>query len=223
MAFSYQYPRPALSADCVLLTWADQQLKVLLIERRNPPFAGSWALPGGFVDIDESPETAAIRELEEETHLTKIDLHQLGAYGAVDRDPRTRVVTIAFWGLVRPAQMKKATAGDDAAATAWHSLENLPSLAFDHAQIIADTRIRLRQWAQTRPFAMPWLATRFSAAELAAIYQAVWGKLEARSLIRQLLQLNGVAKQEDGQLTFVKSNYRRLAKLGYCLRLGDPA
>ena len=110
--------------------------RVLLIQRLRDPFAGGWALPGGFMEIDETAEQAAIRELAEETSLVIDTVHQIGAYSAVDRDPRTRVITVAFLAIHRPGD--DPVAADDAADTRWFPIDRLPSLAFDHDQIIAD-------------------------------------------------------------------------------------
>jgi 8-oxo-dGTP diphosphatase len=120
---------------------AGRQLYVLLVRRRRPPFEGCWALPGGFVDIDEDLDTAALRELEEETGLTSIALEQLHTFGAVDRDPRERVISVAYFGLV--AGLPALRAGDDAADARWIPLDDLPPVAFDHAAIIERARASL--------------------------------------------------------------------------------
>ena len=136
MPFTYEYPRPAVSADVVVL--AEDSASILLIQRKRDPFAGSWALPGGFMDMDETASDAAIRELEEETGLVVSQVSQIGAYSDVQRDPRGRVVTVAFFASV--AKASKLAASDDAADAQWFSLDQLPELAFDHQQIIADAK-----------------------------------------------------------------------------------
>lgn len=136
MPFTYEYPRPAVSADVVVL--AEDSASILLIQRKRDPFAGSWALPGGFMDMDETASDAAIRELEEETGLVVSQVSQIGAYSDVQRDPRGRVVTVAFFASVATAS--KLAASDDAADAQWFSLDQLPELAFDHQQIIADAK-----------------------------------------------------------------------------------
>ena len=134
MPFTYEYPRPAVSADVVVL---DQQKKqILLIQRLKDPFAGSWALPGGFMEMDESADQCAIRELQEETGLLVDAVKQIGAYSALNRDPRGRVVTVAF--LAFADKTSEVQAADDAADVQWFDLAELPPLAFDHAKIIAD-------------------------------------------------------------------------------------
>ena len=138
MSYIYQHPHPAVTADCIVFS-ADG--KVLLIERGNEPCKGKWAFPGGFMNIDETAEAAAVRELREETgiELDECDIFQVGAYSTVDRDPRERVVTIAFFAEVeRPM---KVTGRDDAAQAKWFKLSELPPLAFDHAEILEDARL----------------------------------------------------------------------------------
>jgi 8-oxo-dGTP diphosphatase len=139
--YTYEYPRPALSVDCVLFARGDQHTDVLLIRRKNEPYAGRWALPGGFVNTDETLEQAARRELEEETGVKLARLTQLGTWDAVERDPRERVITVAFVALVNAGE-HAPEAADDAAEVRWFALDALPALAFDHAEIIAAAQER---------------------------------------------------------------------------------
>lgn len=135
MTYTYKYPRPAVTADCVVIT-KEAEPKVLLVQRGNPPFKGAWAFPGGFMNMDETTEQCAIRELEEETGLQVTDIHQIGAYSKVDRDPRGRTITVAYLAIIdKPAAV---TGQDDAAKAEWFPLSALPALAFDHANIMAD-------------------------------------------------------------------------------------
>ena len=135
MAYTYEYPRPAVTADCIVMT-RDDEPKVLLIERGHEPFKGCWAFPGGFMNMDETTEQCAIRELEEETGLKVNEIKQIGAYSKVDRDPRGRTITVAFLALVdEPLPVKGQ---DDAAKAQWFSIKNLPKLAFDHKEIMKD-------------------------------------------------------------------------------------
>lgn len=135
MAYSYDYPRPAVTADCIVMTREDEP-KVLLIERGHEPFKGCWAFPGGFMNMDETTEQCAIRELEEETGLQITDIQQLGAYSKVDRDPRGRTITVAYLAFVDTPLPVKGQ--DDAAKAQWFSIKNLPKLAFDHEEIMKD-------------------------------------------------------------------------------------
>lgn len=127
----YDHPRPAVTVDAVVLS---DDGAILLIKRRSAPFEGRWALPGGFIEIDETLADAAARELAEETGMTGVELRQLSAFDEPDRDPRGRCISIAFLGHVRGRPEPKA--GDDAAEARWHALDQLPPMAFDHDQII---------------------------------------------------------------------------------------
>ena len=135
MSYIYEYPRPAVTADCVVIT-KDTEPKVLLIQRGNEPFKGQWAFPGGFMNMDETTEQCAIRELEEETGLKVTEIQQIGAYSKVDRDPRGRTVTVAYLAIIDKAEVVQGL--DDAAKAQWFSLSSLPKLAFDHEDIMND-------------------------------------------------------------------------------------
>lgn len=135
MSYTYKYPRPAVTADCIVIT-KEAEPKVLLIQRGDEPFKGCWAFPGGFMNMDETTEQCAIRELEEETGLVVTTTHQIGAYSKVDRDPRDRTVTVAYLAIVdTPVEV---SGQDDAANAEWWPLSALPKLAFDHDKIIQD-------------------------------------------------------------------------------------
>lgn len=135
MAFNYDFPRPALTADCVVFGIdEDRQLKVLLIQRSHDPFAGTWALPGGFVEAGERLEDAALRELEEETGVKNLAIQQVYTFGDPGRDPRGWVVSVAHCALVEIAA-HPATASSDARQVGWFPVERLPDLAFDHARV----------------------------------------------------------------------------------------
>lgn len=135
MIYTYKYPRPAVTADCIVIT-KEAEPKVLLIERGDDPFKGCWAFPGGFMDMDETTEQCAIRELEEETGMKVSEVHQIGVYSKVDRDPRGRTITVAYLAIVDAPVAVKGQ--DDAAKAEWWSLSALPELAFDHAEIMQD-------------------------------------------------------------------------------------
>jgi len=133
--YIYSYPRPRVATDAVVFTEKDGKRHVLLIQRKNEPFAGMWALPGGFVEMEESLETAAARELEEETGLNGVALKQFHTFGDPGRDPRGRSISIAYMGEVDWRQ-HAPRGGDDAADAQWFPLDDLPSLAFDHRLIM---------------------------------------------------------------------------------------
>ena len=132
--YTYKYPRPALTVDAVVFRKNARKMEVLLIQRKNPPFQGGWALPGGFVDMDETLETAVHRELFEETGLKNIVLKQMHAFSTLGRDPRGHNISVVFWGILENDQTAKA--GDDAQHAEWFDLKNLPTLAFDHDEVI---------------------------------------------------------------------------------------
>lgn len=135
MSYTYEYPRPEVTADVVVIT-KEEETKVLLIQRGFEPYKGCWALPGGFMEMDETTEACAIRELEEETGLRLADMKQIGAYSKVDRDPRARTITIAYLTIVdEPLPVMGL---DDAAKAEWFPINALPALAFDHDEIMAD-------------------------------------------------------------------------------------
>lgn len=142
MIYTYKYPRPALTADCVVIT-AEEEPKVLLIQRANEPFKGCWAFPGGFMEMDETTEQCAIRELEEETGLKVDTIQQVGCYSKVDRDPRGRTITVAYLVIIDRAVDVKGL--DDASKAEWFLLSSLPALAFDHDEIMNDVLELLRQ------------------------------------------------------------------------------
>lgn len=140
----HDYPHPALTADVVLFAVGEGTLEVLLIQRDKPPFEGHWAFPGGFVNVGEAPRDAARRELEEETSIQDVFLEQLRVFGNPGRDPRGHVVTLAYLGVIPVGAPRRAEAGSDAAQTRWWAVDELPPLAFDHADVLTCALERLR-------------------------------------------------------------------------------
>ena len=135
MSYTYKYPRPAVTADCIVIT-KEEEPKVLLIQRGGEPFKGGWAFPGGFMNMDETTEQCAVRELEEETGLRVSNIRQIGAYSKVDRDPRGRTITVAYLAVVN--EPIAVTGQDDAAKAEWWPISDFPHLAFDHYDIMQD-------------------------------------------------------------------------------------
>ena len=135
MSYTYEYPRPAVTVDCLVFLSTQATTKILLIQRKNPPFKNKWALPGGFIDIDEPLERAAYRELKEETGISDIELQQFRTFGKPGRDPRGRTISIVYYGFIKN-QNEQARAGSDARNAQWFDLNMLPDLAFDHDNIL---------------------------------------------------------------------------------------
>jgi len=185
---TYDYPRPAMTVDPVIFTLREDSLQVLLVQRGEPPFAGSWALPGGFVRLEESLEEAALRELSEETGLTEAYLEQLYTYGEPERDPRGRVVTVAYFALIPADAPVRMEGGSDAAQARWFPVDQLPHLAFDHAQIVTYALRRLRYKLEYSAVGFELLPDEFTLSELQYTYEIILGeKLDKRNFRRRIL------------------------------------
>lgn len=195
----YDYPRPALTTDVVVFTLREQQLQLLLIRRAQPPFAGMWALPGGFLDMDEDIDRCAARELAEETGVSGVYLEQLYTFGRPNRDPRGRVISVAYYALVPAHRLPDPQAASDAAAVAWFPVAQLPRLAFDHADIIAMARQRLAAKLEYSTIALQLLPEVFTLSELQRVYEAVQGApLDKRNFRKRILALDLI--EETGRL-----------------------
>jgi ADP-ribose pyrophosphatase YjhB (NUDIX family) len=187
--FTYEYPRPALTVDIVIFTLRDRHLHVLLVQRADEPFAGMWALPGGFVNIDESLEDAACRELDEETGLKPAYLEQLYTYGEPRRDPRGRTVTVAYFALTPAGASIRSEGGSDARQARWYPLDALPRLAFDHSEIIAYGVRRLRYKLEYTAAGFELLPDEFTLSELQRTYEMILGEsLDKRNFRRRILE-----------------------------------
>jgi len=172
MGYTYDYPHPAVTVDVIVFAVTEQRLRVLLVKRSAWPHAGKWALPGGFVGIDESLKRAAWRELREETGVNAAYLEQLGAFGRPDRDPRERVITVAYIALL-PADRLHIEAGSDAGDARLFPVDDLPELAFDHARIVDHALARLRDRLGIADIARRLMPASFTLAELQAACEAV--------------------------------------------------
>lgn len=195
------YERPSVTVDVVIFSLHNEDLRVLLIQRKYEPYQGTWAIPGGFVQMGESLEEAARRELMEETAVSNVYLEQLFTFGKPDRDPRTRVITIAYIALV-PHDAIQPQAGDDAAEAAWFSMNELPNLAFDHQEIIDYALTRLRYKLEYTTVGFELLPDQFTLSELQQAYELILGetldKRNFRSKITsaEILEESGKMKQE---------------------------
>ena len=195
--YCYAYPHAAIAADCVLFGFNGKSLEILLIERGNEPFKGYWALPGGFMRIDETIEETAARELEEETNIHNVYLEQFKVYSTVKRDPRERVVSIAFIALVRP-QDYEVIAGDDAAKAKWFDEAALPPLAFDHALIIREAREYLKELLYHKPVAFELLNKTFTMSQLQTVYEVInQAVYDRRNFLRTALDSEVIVEADE--------------------------
>lgn len=188
--YCYDYPRPSVTVDIILFTFTDDDLQVLLIERKHPPFAGAWALPGGFVEQDEDLDNAALRELAEETNVSDLYLEQLYTFGQPDRDPRTRVITVSYFALLSADQAARLDirGQSDAKEVCWWSMYGLPDLAFDHARILQYALQRLRWKLEWTALGFLLLPAEFTLSELQKVYETVLGEpLDKRNFRRKML------------------------------------
>jgi 8-oxo-dGTP diphosphatase len=190
LTYCYEYPRPAVTVDCVVFGYRAGGLRLLLIQRGVEPFAGQWALPGGFVRMEESLAEAARRELVEETGLNVSYLEQLLAFGAPDRDPRGRVISVAWYALVR--EEEHAPHGEsDAAEAEWFPADQVPALAFDHGSIVDAARRRLRERIRQAPIGFELLPRRFTLSQIQDLYESCLGRpLDKRNFRRKLLAMD---------------------------------
>jgi 8-oxo-dGTP diphosphatase len=229
VAHTYKYPRGALTVDCVVFGLDDEDLKVMLIQRDLEPFEGKWALPGGFVHVDETLDEAARRELQEETGLKKIFLEQLYTFGAVDRGPRERVVSVAYYALVNLSD-HKVQASTDARAAAWFGIHDIPSLAFDHNEILRVAHERLRGKLRYVPIGFELLPRKFTLSQLQHLYELLLEKeLDKRNFRKRVLGMDilietdeveqDVAHRAARLYRFDERKYRRLTKAGFNFEL----
>lgn len=192
--YSYRYPRPAVTADCVIFGFDGVGIKVLLIQRGIEPFKGKWALPGGFMNMNETVEECAKRELEEETGLKNAVVEQFYTFSDVNRDPRERVITVAHYALVRLADVK---GGDDAASARWFSMNEIPSLAFDHDRILRMAVNRLKERICFEPIGFELLPQVFTMTELQNLYEAILEvKFDRRNFYNKMLKLGILTEAE---------------------------
>ncbi len=223
--YTYEYPRPAITVDCVVFGLDETDLKVLLIQRKLAPFQHTWALPGGFVRIDEKLDDAARRELEEEAGVTDVYLEQLFTFGALDRDPRDRVVTVAYYALAKLSD-HRIRAATDAMGVGWFGLDDLPKLAFDHAEIVTTAHERLRGKVRYAPVGFELLPPRFSLTQLQRMYEIILGQdLDKRNFRKKILAMDllvetdefeqGVRHRAARLYRFDRRKYDRLTKQGF--------
>lgn len=225
MSFSYQFARAAVTVDCVVFGLDDEDLKVLLIRRDLPPFEDKWALPGGFVRLEETLDEAARRELQEETSLERVFLEQLYTFGGIDRDPRERVITVAYYALVRLSD-HRVQAATDARDAVWFAMDDLPSLAFDHDQILETAHQRLQGKVRYQPIGFELLPPKFTLTQLQKLYEIVLGRVLDKRNFRKKIQGMGILEELDEVekdvahraarlYRFNKKEYGRMVKQGF--------
>ena len=193
--YCYKYPHPAVTTDCVIFGFNGERLQVLLIERGIEPYKGHWAFPGGFLKMDETAEEGAKRELKEETGLADAYIQQLHTFSNPDRDPRERVITIAYYALVKIQEVK---GGDDAASARWFPLDEIPPLAFDHDYILRMATQRLREQIHFQPIGFELLPEKFTIKELQSLYEAILGiNFDRRNFAKKMLHLEILTELDE--------------------------
>ncbi len=225
MAATYEYPRPALTVDAVVFGLDEGDLKVLLIRRDLEPFRDKWALPGGFVRVEESLEEGVRRELREETGISQVFLEQLYTFGAVDRDPRERVVTVAYYALVNLSDhhLKAAT---DARDAAWFAVSEARGLAFDHDRILQAALERLKGKVRYQPIGFELLPPEFTLSQLQRLYETILETpLDKRNFRKKILGMDFLVALDEVQkdvahraarlYRFDRKKYQRLQKRGF--------
>ena len=223
--YSYKYPHPSVTTDCVIFGFDGGKLKVLLVERSLEPYKGRWAFPGGFVKMDESCEEGALRELEEETALKGTYVQQFHTYSDPNRDPRERVITVAFFALVR---IQEVEAGDDANKAQWFAIDEAPQLAFDHDVILRDALKRLRERIHFQPIGFELLPEKFTMRQLQNLYEAILDvHFDRGNFSKKMLHFNILTpldetirptpKREARLYRFNKESYDDLKQKGFRL------
>ncbi len=229
MPFTYEYPHPAVTVDCIIFALLEDELKVLLIQRGAAPHQNCWALPGGFVEIDESIDAAALRELNEETGVEKVFLEQLYTFGEPKRDPRERVISVAYYSLVKLSE-HAIRAGSDAVHAGWFSTRKLPRLAFDHATILTMAINRLQGKVVYAPVIFELLPTKFKLPQLQKLYELILERpLDKRNFRKKILgagivtPLNEFDTTEPGRpaklYKFDKKKFQKMQEHGFAFEI----
>lgn len=223
--YCYKYPHPAVTTDCVIFGFYGMKLNVLLIERGVDPYKGRWAFPGGFLNMDESADEGARRELKEETNLSAAYVEQFGTFSDPNRDPRERVITIAYFALVKLQDVK---GGDDAAKAQWFPMDQIPQLAFDHDRILRKAMDCLRERIHFKPVGFDLLPEKFTLKQLQMLYEAILGvNFDRRNFSKKMLHSElltpldetvwPTSKREAKLYSFNKEKYNELKEKGFRL------
>jgi 8-oxo-dGTP diphosphatase len=229
VSHTYEYPRPALTVDCVVFGMDEEDLKVLLIKRGLEPFVGKWALPGGFVRMEEALDAAARRELEEEAGIRPSHLEQLYTFGEPGRDPRGRVVTVAYFALVKLSD-HRVHASTDAREAAWFSVWDTPKLAFDHADVLGTALQRLKGKVRYQPIGFELLPPKFTLTQLQRLYEIILEReLDKRNFRKKILSMDLLEELDEVEqdvshraarlYRFDHKKYKQLEKAGFNFEL----
>jgi 8-oxo-dGTP diphosphatase len=229
VSYTYEYPRPALTVDCVVFGMDEGDLKVLLIKRGVEPFVGKWALPGGFVRMEESLDDAARRELEEESGVRPSHLEQLYTFGEPGRDPRGRVVTVAYFALVK-LSAHQVHAATDAREVAWFSVWDTPKLAFDHGEVLGTALQRLKGKVRYQPIGFELLPPKFTLTQLQKLYEVILEReLDKRNFRKKILAMDLLEELDEVEqdvshraarlYRFDHKKYKQLEKAGFNFEL----
>ncbi|MFW6369706.1 MAG: NUDIX hydrolase [Bacteroidota bacterium] len=227
--YCYEYPRPSVTTDCVIFGFDGNNLNVLLIERGVEPFKGRWALPGGFIKMDESADDCARRELEEETGVKDVYIEQLYSFSDVERDPRGWVISIAYYALVKSTDYG-VIGGDDASSAQWFPVHEIPSLAFDHDMILRVAHKRLKGKIRYQPIGFELLNEQFTIPELQTLYEVILDvQFDRRNFHRKILntgllipldeKVQGVAHRAARYYHFDKTKYEELSCRGFIFEI----
>jgi 8-oxo-dGTP diphosphatase len=229
MSYTYKHPHPAVTVDCVVFGFDEADLKLLLIKRKLDPFKGRWALPGGFIKMEDSLEQAARRELADETGITQLYLEQLYTFGEPERDPRERIISVAYYALVKLAD-HTVRAASDALEVAWFPVAELPKLAFDHEKIVDTALKRLKAKVRYEPIGFELLPEKFTLGELQRLYEtALEQPVDKRNFRKKILGMDllealdeyqqDVAHRAAQYYCFNRQRYEQLKKRGFNFEL----
>ena len=225
MSFTYPYARPALAVDCIVFALDLAKLKILLIQRDSEPFVNHWALPGGFLEIGETLEAAARRELAEETGLKNVFLEQLYTFSHLDRDPRDRVISVGYFALVK-LNDHHVRAATDARCAAWFAVDDVPHLAFDHDKILKMAHQRLRGKVRYQPIGFELLPFKFTLRQLQQLYETLLDRsFDKRNFRKKILSMGVLVELDEVETDvahraarlyqFDQKKYKRLTRQGF--------
>jgi len=224
-----KYPRPSVTVDCVVFGYDGDVVSLLLINRKEEPFKNAWTLPGGFLYLEETPEATAQRILKDKTGLTHLFLEQLYTFGELSRDPRGRVLSIAYYTLVNP-RLFKLVAGEAATGAQWFNVADMPETGFDHQEIISTALQRLKAKVTYQPIGFELLEKKFTLTELQFLYEAILQRpIDKRNFRKRMLESKvirptgekrtGLKNRSPELFAFDEKQYKKLAKEGYQFKI----